>query len=85
MRIEVFTKRGCPECARLKAKLQDAGMEVVEHDVETPDGLSHLAYYELIPLGQRFGCPIVVIHGEEARRLYGPGVVDDTMEALGCQ
>jgi glutaredoxin len=45
-KVEVITRRLCGGCQDLKRRLEDAGVEYVEHDTETSDGLAAWAWYD---------------------------------------
>jgi len=52
LKVELITRRLCGGCQELKRRLKDAGVEYVEHDTETVDGLAAWAWYdapELLP------------------------------------
>ena len=74
MKVEVITRRLCGGCQELKHRLAEAGVEYVEHDTETPDGLAAWAWYDAPEL-----LPAVAVDG---RRLDASGDVDALLEAI---
>ncbi|MCX8045124.1 MAG: thioredoxin family protein [Desulfobacterota bacterium] len=48
--IKVFVKNKCPRCPQAKEvgnTLREAGFNVIEYDVETPDGLAEASFYSV--------------------------------------
>jgi glutaredoxin len=74
MAIEIITRRLCGGCQELKRRLTKAGVEFVEHDTETPDGLAAWAWYDAPEL-----LPGVVVDG---RLLPNSGDADALFEAI---
>lgn len=74
MKVEILTRRLCGGCQELRRKLSEAGVEFVEHDTETADGLAAWAWYGAPDL-----LPAVAIDG---RRLSGAGDPDALFEAI---
>ena len=74
MAVEIITRRLCGGCQELKRRLSEAGVEYVEHDTETADGLAAWAWYDAPDL-----LPTVAIDG---RLLPGAGDVDTLFEAI---
>ena len=74
MAVEIITRRLCGGCQELKRRLSEAGVEYVEHDTETPDGLAAWAWYDAPAL-----LPAVVIDGQ---LLPGAGDVGALFEAI---
>ena len=74
MKVEVITRQLCGGCQELKKRLSEAGVEYVEHDTETVDGLATWAWYDAPEL-----LPAVAVDG----RLLDPiGDVDALFEAI---
>ncbi|MFO7899767.1 MAG: glutaredoxin domain-containing protein [Planctomycetota bacterium] len=74
MAIEIITRRLCGGCQELKRRLKETGIEYVEHDAETVDGLAAWAWYDAPAL-----VPAVAIDG---RLLPGVGDPDALFEAV---
>jgi hypothetical protein len=72
--IEIITRRLCGGCQESKRRLKSAGVEYVEHDTETPDGLAAWAWYDAPEL-----LPAAAVDG---RRLDASGDVDALLEAI---
>ena len=74
MEVEIITRRLCGGCQELKRRLSEAGVEFVERDAETADGLAAWAWYDAPGL-----LPAVVIDG---RLLQNAGDMDALFEAI---
>ncbi|MFW6159070.1 MAG: hypothetical protein ACOC8E_06920 [Planctomycetota bacterium] len=74
MKVEVITRPLCGGCQELKRKLSDAGVEFVEHDTETIDGLAAWAWYDAPDL-----VPAAAVDG---RLLPNAGDPDALFEAI---
>lgn len=72
--VEIITRRLCGGCQELKRRLKSAGVEYVEHDTETPDGLAAWAWYDAPEL-----LPAVAVNG---RLLPNAGDVDALFEVI---
>jgi len=74
MAVELITRRLCGGCQELKRRLSEAGVEFVEHDTETPDGLAAWAWYDAPEL-----LPAVAVDGQ---LLDGSGDVEALFETI---
>ena len=74
MTVEIITRRLCGGCQELQRRLAEAGVDYVEHDAETADGLAAWAWYDAPGL-----LPAVAVGG---RLLPGAGDVDALFEAI---
>jgi len=74
LRVEIITRRLCGGCQELKHRLSEAGVEFVEHDTDTVDGLAAWAWY-----GSPALLPAVAVDG---RLLLGAGNVAALFEAI---
>lgn len=48
--VKLFVKNRCPRCPQAKevsSKLKEAGFNVQEYDVETPEGLAEASFYSV--------------------------------------
>ena len=56
MTIELYKLPGCPYCAKVERKLDDLGLEYVEHEVPG----SHAARTEVQAVSGQTGVPVIV-------------------------
>ena len=73
-KVEIITRRLCGGCQDLKRRLKEAGIQYVEHDTETVDGLAAWAWYDAPAL-----LPAVAVGG---RLLPNAGDVEALFEAV---
>jgi len=64
MTIELYKLPGCPYCAKVEAKLDELGLEYVEHEVPS----AHSQRTEVEALSGQTGVPVLVdeAHGVDA-------------------
>ena len=74
MQVELMSRRPCGGCQDLKRRLAQAGIEYVEHDVDTADGLAAWAWHDAPAL-----LPAVAVDGQ---LLDGSGDVEALFETI---
>ena len=74
MQVELMTRRLCGGCQELKRRLAKAGVEFVERDAETVDGLAAWAWYDAPEV-----LPAAAVDG---RLLPGAGDIDALFAAV---
>ena len=64
--IKIFTKAKCPKCPAAKemgTELRKEGVQVVNYDLDTIDGLAEASFYSVL------STPSVIIEDEEEREV----------------
>ena len=64
--IKIFTKAKCPKCPAAKemgTELKKEGIQVVNYDLDTIDGLAEASFYSVL------STPSVIIEDEEEREV----------------
>jgi len=64
--IKIFTKAKCPKCPAAKemgTELKKEGVQVVNYDLDTIDGLAEASFYSVL------STPSVIIEDEEEREV----------------